>query len=313
MKNLFFGLICLISLNVNGQEMDIIQETINKLFIATDQHDWQQVEQCFAEHVMLDYASMTSNSATTISAQQIIASWKEISPGFDHTHHQTGNFIITTKGNTASAFCYGTASHYLTNDQEHIWTVVGSYDFELKKVKHQWKITGMRFNLKYQDGNLELPQMAITRLQSETKNTPVNIGERNKQQVLNFLKALEEEHIDNLVNLFADDAQHINPYHSDIFPKGASGKDGIRAYWIPVFSNFEGMQFPVETIYAMEDPNIIYVKFKGIIKLKNDAGYYKNDYYATFTFNEKGLITEYVEIFNPITAAKSFGLIDNIK
>ncbi|GJM61859.1 alpha/beta hydrolase [Persicobacter diffluens] len=63
----------------------------------------------------------------------------------------------------------------------------------------------------------------------------------------------------------------------------------------------------------MEDPAMVLVKFEGRIKLKGDAGWYKNDYYATFKFNEAGLIEEYVEIFNPIVAAQGFGLIDQIK
>jgi ketosteroid isomerase-like protein len=73
------------------------------------------------------------------------------------------------------------------------------------------------------------------------------------------------------------------------------------------------MSFDIEEIYAMEDPTIVFVKFKGDIVLKNNAGVYSNDYYATFRFNEEGKITEYVEIFNPIVAARGFGLIDQIK
>ena len=73
------------------------------------------------------------------------------------------------------------------------------------------------------------------------------------------------------------------------------------------------MEFPVDEIYAMEDPSMTFVKFKGKIKLINDAGWYNNDYYATFRFNEEGKIAEYVEIFNPIVAAKGFGLLDKIK
>ena len=139
------------------------------------------------------------------------------------------------------------------------------------------------------------------------------IAERNKQSTKAFFKALEDEHVDKLVSLFAQDAQHINPYASGIFPEGANGKEAIRAYWTPVFPNFDGMTFPIEELYAMEDPSIVFVKYKGKIKLKGDAGYYENDYYSTFKFNSAGLITEYVEIFNPIVAARGFGLLDNIK
>ena len=139
------------------------------------------------------------------------------------------------------------------------------------------------------------------------------IANKNKAQVKAFFKALEEEHLEELVDLFAEDAEHINPYHSGIFPEGAKGKEGIRAYWTPVFPNFDGMTFPIETLYAMEDTNMVFVKYKGNIKLKNGAGTYSNDYYSTFKFDGQGKITEYVEIFNPVVAARGFGLIDNIK
>ena len=107
--------------------------------------------------------------------------------------------------------------------------------------------------------------------------------------------------------------RYINPYASGLFPERATGHEEIKAYWTPVFPNFDGMEFPIEELYALEDPNITFVKYIGRIKLKNDAGWYENNYYSTFKFDEKGKITEYVEIFNPIVAAKSFGLLDKIK
>ena len=151
-------------------------------------------------------------------------------------------------------------------------------------------------------------QTTNTSIQMET--TTANI---NKSSVKAFFKALEDENVDQLVNLFANDATHINPYASGIFPEGANGKEGIRAYWTPVFPNFDGMTFSIEELYAMEDPSVVFVKYHGKIKHKGKNEYYENDYYSTFKFNANGLITEYVEIFNPIVAARGFGLLDNIK
>lgn len=139
------------------------------------------------------------------------------------------------------------------------------------------------------------------------------IAETNKANTLAFFKALENKNVDAVVELFAQDGKHINPYASGLFSDGTEGYEGIRAYWEPVFPNFEKMEFPVEEIYAMENPSIVFIKFKGKIELKNNAGWYENDYYATFKFNDEGKITEYVEIFNPIVAARGFGLIDKIK
>ena len=135
----------------------------------------------------------------------------------------------------------------------------------------------------------------------------------NKNTVKAFFKALENENAAEIAALVAEDGKHINPYASGLFPEGATGRQEIENYWKPVFPNFDGMRFPIEEIYAMENPDIVFVKFTGSIKLKNNAGFYKNDYYATFKFNPQGFIKEYVEIFNPIVAARGFGLLDKIK
>jgi len=145
------------------------------------------------------------------------------------------------------------------------------------------------------------------------KEKEMDTASKNKASVNAFFKALENEHVDNLVALFAEDAKHINPYASGLFPEGANGKEEIKNYWTPVFPNFDGMEFDIEELYAMEDPNIVFVKYTGKIKLKNDSGYYENNYYSTFKFNEEGLIQEYTKIFNPIVAARGFGMIDKIK
>lgn len=136
---------------------------------------------------------------------------------------------------------------------------------------------------------------------------------KNKKTTKAFFKALENENAADVASLFSEDAQHINPYASGLFPEGAYGKEAIKNYWEPVFPNFEGMRFLIEELYAMEDPNIVFVKFTGKIKLKNGAGFYENQYYSTFKFNKEGLITEYVEIFNPIVAARGFGMLNQIK
>lgn len=136
---------------------------------------------------------------------------------------------------------------------------------------------------------------------------------QNKNTVKAFFKALEVEDANAVASLFAEDGKHINPYHSGLFPTGAEGRKGIIEYWAPVFPNFDGMTFDLHELYAMEDPNIVFVKYTGNIKLKNDSGVYSNNYYSTFKFNDAGEIVEYVEIFNPIIAARGFGLLDKIK
>ena len=135
--------------------------------------------------------------------------------------------------------------------------------------------------------------------ETEPKKTPENTttmnqetATKNKATVKEFFRLLEEENIPAFVDLFAEIGEQVNPYASGIFPAGAKGKEALLAYWEPVPANFDGMKFPIEELYAMEDPHLIYVKYQGEIKLKNDAGYYTNNYYSTFRFDDQGKILE---------------------
>lgn len=144
--------------------MNTPNDVVIGLFVATDRQDWEEVSAAFDSKVLLDYSSMNGNPATELTPEQIITAWQGILPGFEHTHHQLGNFQVSESGDKAQVFCYGTATHHLTAENGNIWTVVGTYDFDLRKSEGSWKITSMKFNFKYQDGNASLPEEAINRL-----------------------------------------------------------------------------------------------------------------------------------------------------
>lgn len=144
---------------------DLIIETVNRLFVAVDSREWNTVKSIFSETVILDYSSMSGGEPAELSADTIIQAWKALLPGFDQTHHQLGNYLININPTTAEVFCYGTATHYLSNESKNnLWTVVGTYDLILKKAENDWKICQMKFNLRYIDGNNDLPVMAKNKL-----------------------------------------------------------------------------------------------------------------------------------------------------
>ncbi len=170
MKTILLGVFTLIISNLNAQYMNNPTEVVTNLFITTDQKNWEEVEKNFSTTVLLDYSSMTNSAPTTLTPNQVIDAWKGILPGFEATHHQLGNFVSRIEGNKAVVFCYGTASHFLSNKKGNVWTVIGSYDFELvKNAEGAWKITTMKFNFKYQDGNTELAAQAIENVKNQKK------------------------------------------------------------------------------------------------------------------------------------------------
>ena len=135
-----------------------------------------------------------------------------------------------------------------------------------------------------------------------------HIGARNKSTARAFFTLLEAEKIDQMIALFAHDGRQINPYASGLFPQGADGRDALLAYWSPVPDNFDSMRFDIHEILSTEDPSVVFVRYTGALTYDGGSKLYRNDYFSVFRFNDAGEITEHVEIFNPIVAARAFGL-----
>lgn len=144
-----------------SDQHDIIN-TVQQIFIQTDERNWDRVAACFADPLQLDYTSMNGGEPARMSPQQVIESWQGVLPGFEATQHSISNFRVNVVGDNATINCYGTAVHYLPNESgsEDTWTVVGTYDFHAVRSDDTWKVDDMRFNFKFMEGNEQLPQLA---------------------------------------------------------------------------------------------------------------------------------------------------------
>jgi ketosteroid isomerase-like protein len=132
-----------------------------------------------------------------------------------------------------------------------------------------------------------------------------NADPQNKKVVDNFFVALETENFGMLKEVFAPDGRQLNPYVPEGFPKSFEGADAIYKQYSSLPQNFSKMRFP-RTIYGTDDPNFLFVVFKGEIDIRA-GGKYENDYLGTFRL-EEGRIKEYTEYFNPIVMAKAFNI-----
>ena len=134
-----------------------VKDVINRLFISTDNRDWNAIRQIFAPEVLFDMTSMVGGKPVTMTPAEIVDAWEKGLRPLKAIHHQAGNYMVTINGNEADAFCYGIASHYLPNKTNRNTRIfVGSYNFHLVKNGENWQIDRFKFNLKYIDGNLKL-------------------------------------------------------------------------------------------------------------------------------------------------------------
>ena len=136
--------------------------------------------------------------------------------------------------------------------------------------------------------------------------------ERNIETVRNFVNLFEQRKILEVSELFAEEGKIIHPYHSGIVPFEIVGKKNIYDFWKNTSDNFDEIKFPIDEIMPFEDPNKVAVKLSGKLKFKNKSGTYENVYLFLFNFDENSKILETHEYFNPVIAAKAFGLMDKL-
>lgn len=140
-------------------ERELIIETVNKIFIYTDNQEWEKLqnEVFVTGPVMLDMSSVGAGEPSPMKPQDICAMWEIGFNGIDQVHHQAGNYLVTINGSSADVFVYAFAVHYKkAATQGNTRTFTGSYNIGLRKTENGWRIDAFKYNLKYMDGNVEL-------------------------------------------------------------------------------------------------------------------------------------------------------------
>ncbi|MCG8349972.1 MAG: nuclear transport factor 2 family protein [Chloroflexales bacterium] len=155
------------------RDRQAIIDTINAVGIYADFGEWDQVQNQFADEVILDYNSYDqaavgteAGDPDTLTPAEVVAAWQTVLPGYDYTQHIIGNHQVEFTGDdTASATSSVYASHFLdNNDGENYWVFIGNYEHELVRTADGWKISLMRANLRAELGNSNLPALATERV-----------------------------------------------------------------------------------------------------------------------------------------------------
>ena len=136
---------------------DEIIEIINKLFIYTDQQDWEKLQtEVFSNEVFFDMSSLGGQKEELTSAQ-ICELWENGFKGIDAINHLAGNYLVKIDDNIATVFAYATATHYKESATKgKTREFVGTYDIHLMKHGFGWRIYQFKYDLKYMTGNIDL-------------------------------------------------------------------------------------------------------------------------------------------------------------
>lgn len=148
----------------NSADAELIRMQIINIGLYADTHKWEKLLRIFNKKVLLDYSSFIGGQPTLLNANQIIDNWKRFLPGFDKTMHFIDIKKIQITGKQADCFSSVMAVHYIKNYQS--WKVYGYYRHHLIKSENGWKVDKMQFILTFQEGNLDLPKLAIIKMKA---------------------------------------------------------------------------------------------------------------------------------------------------
>ena len=136
-----------------------VANAVARFFAAVDGCAWEELAALMAPTIHLDYSSF-GRPAADLTPAEVVAGWRGLLPGFDHTQHLLGNLDVTFDGAEASVRAAVIGTHVL--DEEH-WVVSGRYEMTLVESGGTWRLSMLRFLYAYQTGPVALVDDATKR------------------------------------------------------------------------------------------------------------------------------------------------------
>jgi hypothetical protein len=145
-------------------------DAVASMLHAIDRLDWPAVRQSFADRVTVDYHTLNGTPAADVNADDLIAGWRAVLPGFDATQHLVGPVVASPDGDVTRAETHVRGYHYIAGAEGgHLWLVAGHYSARLIDSNGRWQITALTLTVFYQEGNLALPGIATGRAASSAR------------------------------------------------------------------------------------------------------------------------------------------------
>jgi hypothetical protein len=134
-----------------------LAELANKLFMYTDEREWQKLlDEVFLPVIWFDMTNSGGDRAE-LPSHQVCDLWRIGFTGLDSIHHQAGHYLISVDGENADIYGYAIAIHYKKNTTAgNTRTYAGSYDLKAKRSPEGWRISQFKYNLKFTYGNINL-------------------------------------------------------------------------------------------------------------------------------------------------------------
>lgn len=289
----------------NPADVAAIKTIVESVAVLADSGNFETLENLYADEILVDYTSLAGGEPEIKSPQALMTEWAQVLPGFDRTRHEISRVEVSVTGRHAVASAEVTADHYVADLH---WQVTGDYRYELVDDGDGWRITAATFNLRDEAGTRDVFGPAA---ENAAANPPSYImRQRTAEAVLSFLSSLEQKDMARFASLWADDAVQHMPYSPEGHPKRVVGKENIVNLYAGWPENSGAADFTSELVfYPMQDPETIFVEFKGDVEIIPTGRRYQQRYGGLFHV-QSGKIKLFREYYDPAPFAWAFGLDD---
>lgn len=156
--------------NLLQLESDFIA-SYNAYAEGLDTKNWQQVRNCFADEIYIDYGVIIDPHGSPDkpkNADDWVAQLQANIGGFDTTRHTISNHRVVAAGDALRCTAYLVADHIMFPHPEmpivgpeNIATVVGEYTNHYKRIGVEWKIYKSKLDIHWSTGNIDLFRQAV--------------------------------------------------------------------------------------------------------------------------------------------------------
>ncbi|WP_418960788.1 nuclear transport factor 2 family protein [Streptomyces tritici] len=129
--------------------LDVV-DTCTRMAWYADHRDWDALAGVFADKTTLDYTSLDGGEPVTLTPAQIVDGWRAGLGAYAATQHLLGNHLVTVDGDRAECTASFQATHRKSDDS--LWTLGGTYRFDLARTADGWRITGVVMTAVWSDG-----------------------------------------------------------------------------------------------------------------------------------------------------------------
>ena len=289
--------------DAESTDVAAIKTIVESVAVLADGRNFEALEKLYADEVQVDYTSLAGGQPELKSPQALMTEWAGVLPGFEQTRHEISNIEVTVSGSHAVATADVIADHYVA---DLFWQVSGDYRYELVDTGDGWRITAATFNLGSEKGTRDVFGLAA---ENAAANPPSYITRRQTMEAVRaFLTSLEEKDMERFASVWAEDAVQDMPYSPPGHPKRVVGRDELVMLYSSWPENSGEADFTSHLVYyAMQDPETIFVEFKGDVEIIPTGRQYRQTYGGLFHVVDRK-IKLFREYYDPAPFAWAFGL-----